>query len=380
MRLLYLHYGPQSGVTASMARALADLGEEVLLANPTERFLYQLRPGLKIPNPRPAAVRGVAEAIRAHGARWKAGYLHTRYAFDHLSALAAQAVRRARPDAVLQAGVLFGTGAAPGAPVFLYLDHTWALSERYPALPGLPPPPAYDPAWRAREEAVYRHAAGIFTMSEPVRRSLRDDYGVDPARVQVVGAGPNVTPGPSDLGLAREARILFVGRTFGPKGGPALLEAFAALRRARPALRLDLVTADPPGALPAGATAHGLLGREALARRYATAAVLAHPTLREAFGLVLLEAMAFALPVVASGIEAIPEVVEAGETGLLVPPGDAAALAGALGALLDDPPRARRMGEAGRARALARYGWERAAAAVVDEVRRATGRAEAAAG
>src|SRR5512143_3373886 len=123
MRLLYLHYGPQSGVTASVTAALAASGAEVLLANPTERFLYQLVPGWKIPNPRPVVIRAVAEALRTHGPRWKTYYLHTRFAFDHLSALAGHAIRTAAPDAVIQAGVLFSPGLQLEVPYHLYLDH-----------------------------------------------------------------------------------------------------------------------------------------------------------------------------------------------------------------------------------------------------------------
>lgn len=366
MRLLYIHYGPQSGVTASITAALAASGAEVLLANPTERFLYQLVPGWKLPNPRPVVLRAVAEALRAHGPRWKPYYLHTRFAFDHLSALAGQAIRAAAPDAVIQAGVLFSPGRRPAVPYHLYLDHTRAIAERYAPAPGLAPPVAHEAGWRARERAVYRGAAAIFTMSEFVRRSLVEDYGVDPARVRVVGAGPNVTPGPSEQGRAREPLVLFVGRSFVPKGGPELLEAFARVRRAHPGARLALVSSSAPATLPGGATFHGLLDKEGLARLYASASVFALPTRREAFGLSFLEAMAFGVPVVGSRLEAIPEIVADGETGLLVPPGDPAALAAALSALLSDPARARRMGAAGRARVAERFSWRRAAGAMLD--------------
>jgi glycosyltransferase involved in cell wall biosynthesis len=154
-----------------------------------------------------------------------------------------------------------------------------------------------------------------------------------------------------------------------PKGGPELLEAFRTVRRDHPAARLWIVSSSAPAALPEGAEFLGLLGKEALARRYATASVFALPTLREAFGLSLVEAMSFALPVVATRLEAIPEIVADGETGLLVPPREPAALAAALGALLADPARARRMGNAGRARAAARFGWARAADAMLDTFR-----------
>src|SRR5207302_819758 len=72
----------------------------------------------------------------------------------------------------------------------------------------------------------------------------------------------------------------------------------------------------------------------------------------------LLEYMAAGRPIVASAVGAAPELIEDGVHGLLVPPGDAGALARALAALLDDPGRARRLGEAARARAEACYGRE----------------------
>jgi alpha-maltose-1-phosphate synthase len=369
MRLLYLHYGPQSGVTSSISASLAAAGVEVLHANPLENFLWQLRPGSKIPNLRPAPIRAFLEAVRAHGARWKAYWCHTTFAFDHLSALAGEAIRSSRPDAVLQAGVLFSPGRFPLVPYHLYLDHTRAIAERYEPLPGLAAPVRFDPAWRAREQAVYRGAAGIFTMSEFVRGSLVRDYGVDPGRVHVTGAGPNVVPAAGEPAAPREKAILFVGRNFVPKGGPTLLEAFRRVRGVHPDAQLWIVSRDAPADLPDGAVCHGLLPREELARLYARASVFALPTLREAFGLSFVEAMAFALPVVATRVEAIPEIVSDGETGLLVPPGDADSLARALADLLGDPVRARLLGTAGRLRATERLGWDRAAARMLAVLR-----------
>lgn len=368
MRLLYLHYGPQSGVTAAVSRALAAAGVQVLLANPMERFLWALRPGSKLPNLRPASIRAFVESVRRHGRDWKAFWCHTTFAFDHLSALAAEAIRRARPDAVLQSGVLFGPGRFPEVPYHLYLDHTRAIAERYAPDPDLLPPMPANGAWRAREQAVYRGAAAIFTMSEFVRRSLASDYGVDAGRVHVVGAGPNVAPGAGPP-PPREKAILFVGRSFVPKGGPALVEAYRALRLAHPDARLWIVAESAPARLPDGAVFHGPLAGAALRALFARASVFALPTRREAFGLVLLEAMAFGLPVVASRLEAIPEIVSDGETGLLVPPGDTAALARALSDLLSDPVRARLLGAAGRARVAERFGWERAVARMLAVMR-----------
>jgi phosphatidylinositol alpha-mannosyltransferase len=78
---------------------------------------------------------------------------------------------------------------------------------------------------------------------------------------------------------------------------------------------------------------------------------------QESFGIVLVEAMAAGLPVVASDIEGYREVVRRGIDGLLVPPGDPAALAGAIRRVLAEPNLARRLSEAGRARA-GQFSWE----------------------
>lgn len=370
MRLLYLHYGPQSGVTAAVTRALAAAGLDLVRTNPTERFLWQLRPGSRIPNPRPAALRAFAEALRHHGRLWKEYWVHTPWAFDHLSEVAGEAIRREAPDAILQAGVLFGPGRAPARPYHLYVDHTRAIAERYAPAPGLLRPLPFDPAWRAREERVYRGATTIFSMSAFAARSLVLDYGVDPERVRVVGAGPNVAPvAPLAPRAAPDPAILFVGRSFAPKGGPDLVLAFREVRRRHPRAALWIVSQDRPPSLPEGAVFHGPLGPDALSALLARASLFALPTRREAFGLVFLEAMAFGLPVVATAVEAVPEIVVQGETGLLVPPGDPAALAEACAALLGDPARARRMGEAGRARVALRFGWDRAAARMLDVLR-----------
>jgi glycosyltransferase involved in cell wall biosynthesis len=87
--------------------------------------------------------------------------------------------------------------------------------------------------------------------------------------------------------------------------------------------------------------------------------VFAMPSIWEGFGLVLLEAMAAARPIVASRVATIPEVVIDGETGLLVPPGDPLALADALSQLADQPALARRLGEAGRERLRVHFSLEK---------------------
>jgi glycosyltransferase involved in cell wall biosynthesis len=86
--------------------------------------------------------------------------------------------------------------------------------------------------------------------------------------------------------------------------------------------------------------------------------VLAHPALRDPFPLSLLEGMALERPIVASAVGGIPEMLVDGESGVLVPPGDPAALAAALGDLLGDGPKRVRLGAGARERLVTRFSLE----------------------
>jgi glycosyltransferase involved in cell wall biosynthesis len=101
---------------------------------------------------------------------------------------------------------------------------------------------------------------------------------------------------------------------------------------------------------------------------YRRAELLVHPARWEGFGLALLEAMLAGLPVVATRVSSIPEIVADGETGVLVEPDDAAALARAIASVLDEP---RGLGAAGRARARAEFSVERMARRTLDVYARA---------
>src|SRR5207244_10698868 len=121
-----------------------------------------------------------------------------------------------------------------------------------------------------------------------------------------------------------------------------------------------------------GVVAPGRVDEATLDALYRGAAALAVPARSEGFGLPALEAMARGCPVVASDAGALPEVV--GDAGLLVPPGDADALAGALGRLLDDDALAASLGAAGHRRA-ATFTWSACTAAHVAAYRAALGTA-----
>jgi phosphatidylinositol alpha-mannosyltransferase len=167
--------------------------------------------------------------------------------------------------------------------------------------------------------------------------------------------------------LAPGRRLLFVNRLDPRKGFPVLVQAFEALARTHPDVRLivagDGADRQAVDALAPGPRARvdmlGALPHEQLPPYHAACDVFVSPAMgSESFGIVLLEAMAAGLPVVASDIAGYREVVRHGVEGLLVPPGDAAGVARAIARILDDPPLSKRLAEAGRARAR-HFSWDR---------------------
>jgi glycosyltransferase involved in cell wall biosynthesis len=182
--------------------------------------------------------------------------------------------------------------------------------------------------------------------------------------------------------------VLFVGRLSSEKGAHTLLDALGPLRRRHPDATCVIVgpdwgpirkvrpASDAIAALDRDYVEHlhrlaaphadrvvftGPVPNTELPLYHAIADVLAAPSLLEAFGIPPVEAAAAGLPVVAAATGGLVETVVPGRTGLLVPPGDPAALAAALAALLADPARARALGTAGRERVLADFTWDRVA-------------------
>lgn len=363
LSIAYVHYGWQSGVTSAVARALLDRGHDLRLVSATGA-LEPRDPVTRRPRPRPDILLHLAIACARFGRqglehRWNTGYAFDRHARD--AGLALRALRPA-PQIVLQNGALFGPGDPPPFPYVLLLDHTRALAEASPGwrAAGVPPPLRYGAGWFAREAAVYRGASALATFSANAARSLVGDYGVDPERVHVVGAGANVFP---DTAPRRDdgQTVTFVGYDFERKGGRVLLEAMALLRRRLSRARLLVAGAPRVERVPERVAFLGPVEAQELPALFAQSTVFALPTLQEPFGLAFLDAMACGLPCVGTRVEAVPEIVRDGETGLLVPPGDPVALADALERLLADPARARAMGARGRARVFASGLWSHVA-------------------
>ncbi len=262
-------------------------------------------------------------------------------------------------DLIFQLQTLFAPGLDPTRPYAIYTDNTYTQTERiYPAWAPLGKRAAS--AWRELEQTTFRNARVVFGMSKWVCEAIVSDYGCEPERVIPVGAGANsIATGVEKKAYARRI-ALFVGNKFELKGVPTLLEAWSIVRERLPDAMLWIVGVDPRGPEANWPTVEWfgyVSDRQQLEQLYDDASLFVLPTQFEAFGHAVVEAMGSALPCVTSNVGALPELVEDGVTGLLVPPREPEALAEALIELLSDSARAEAMGQAGYAKVLAELTW-----------------------
>lgn len=256
-----------------------------------------------------------------------------------------------------------------GASYAIYTDNTMAVTERmWPEHAPVARSQIRD--WIDYETRVCRQAQAVLTFSEFARSSVIDDYGCPPECVAAVGAGANQLARDVEDREHALARALFVGNEFERKGGEVLLSAWRLVRKQLP--DAELAIAGPargrPSGLPPGVSWLGRLDRAQLEDQYRSATVFVMPSLFEAWGHVFVEAMGYGLPCVGSDCCAMPEIIEDGVTGILVPPGEPEPLASALAGLLGDPAMAAAMGRAGHATVLATLTWDRVADRVVSRL------------
>ncbi|MFK4100413.1 glycogen synthase [Streptomyces sp. NPDC019531] len=233
------------------------------------------------------------------------------------------------------------------------------------------------------ERTAIESADAVIAVSGAMREDILGCYpALDPAKVHIVHNGIDTTLYRPDhgtdvldrVGLDRDRPfVLFVGRITRQKGVPHLLRA---VRDIDPAAQVVLCAGAPDTPEidrefrelfeELSRVREGvhwipqMLPRPEVIQLLTHAAVFVCPSVYEPLGIVNLEAMACGTPVVASRVGGIPEVVDDGRTGLLVPVDDAfeEGLARALDSVIGDPATARRMGEAGRERAVGEFGWD----------------------
>ncbi|WP_018874160.1 TIGR03088 family PEP-CTERM/XrtA system glycosyltransferase [Thioalkalivibrio sp. ALJ1] len=290
-------------------------------------------------------------------------------------------LRRLRPDIVhssnLAALECQPVAALSGVPARVHAEHGWDMAD----LDGTNP--KYRRLRRWLSPWVHRHV----TVSAHLARYLTDVARIPTERVQHIVNGVDTERFTADLtapSSAPECRVIgTVGRLAPVKDQVTLVQAFALLRARMPeqfpSLRLVLIGDGPEaGKLRALVAELGIEDQTSLPgncsempEQLRELDLFVLPSLAEGIPVTVLEAMATGLPVVASRVGGLPELVEDGVNGTLISPGDAEALSVVLAAYVADPERARREGQAARQRAVETFGLPRmvdAYAALYQEV------------
>ncbi len=235
-------------------------------------------------------------------------------------------------------------------------------------------------AFLTMQKRVSRRIPKIITVSECSKRDIGREFHLPLERFRVVPNGINADYFYPLDGVKRADDLLLVTNSADTplKGLRYLLEAVAEIHRER---EIRLVVIGKPktdgvierlvAELSLGDAVRftGRISQEEFARYYAEATMAVIPSLYEGFGMPAGEAMACGVPVISTSGGALPEVV--GDAGILVPPADKPALREAILALLNDPERRRRLGEAGLARVKNSLTWRHAAQKTVEVYREA---------
>ncbi|MGH8140714.1 MAG: glycosyltransferase family 4 protein [Steroidobacteraceae bacterium] len=337
----------------SIERMLAEAFPEFEIENFSVVEIARKHRSWIVPNLWHVAAQYGPALVRGHTSL-RLAYFTTTYAFKKLHEAMRPFIQVGRHAFSFQMQSLYDT-SVPGVPHFIYTDHTHLSNLHYPDFDRrlLRPPP-----WVALERTVYENATGIFTRSSDVAADLTSFYGIAKDKIECVYAGSNVNVGNPGLPDYTRQRILFVGIDWPRKGGPELIEAFQRLLKAYPNAHLTIagahITLDVPNC-----TVLGEVSAQELARHYSQASIFCLPTRREPFGIAFVEAMMHRLPIVATRVGAVPDMVEDGVNGYLVEPGDVDGIEQALGKLLADPNLCQALGQRGYDGAADRYTWPR---------------------
>jgi glycosyltransferase involved in cell wall biosynthesis len=198
---------------------------------------------------------------------------------------------------------------------------------------------------------VFQNAARILPWSNWTRNSLVEDYGISPEKIEVIPPGVDINMWrPECNANDNRVRILFVGTNFYRKGGDLLVEACRTLPAGT--FELILVTTSKVPQEPWITTYNNLKpNSEELIQLYNCSDIFVLPTKGEAFGIAAVEACSAGLPVIATNIGGLPDIIVDNENGFLISIGAKEELCNRLHRLIDDPHLRFKMGEAGRVRA-----------------------------
>ncbi len=358
-KILYFRVWPHHPIDQTVPRVLADALPEFQIDIVTLADVIKSRPCILLVNALITLWQYGLETLRGRK-KLREAFWRTTFIFRWVKRWASNYAANSPGDYAFsfQFQSLFDT-RVPGLTHFVYTDHTHLENLNYP---GFDVAKLYPARWLALETQVYRNADRVFSRSDNITRSLIEQYDCAAEKIACVYGGANVRVEPGDLENDdyRNKRILFVGADWERKGGPDLLQAFAIVLKEVPDAQLVIVGVSPDTNIQ-NCTVVGRIPAEELPRYFKQASIFCLPTHLEPFGVVVIEAMTYKLPVVTTRIGAFTERVEEGKSGFLVEPGDVDAIAKSLIALLKDPQLCKAFGERGYNTMMDRFNWENTA-------------------
>lgn len=243
-------------------------------------------------------------------------------------------------------------------PLFVALDATFtqlAQSRWFGEPPASSLGPKLISAIIRKERALFERADAVLPWSEAPSKSLVEDYNVNASRIKPLPPSVEMTsPRPAQRNSV--PRALFMGADFKRKGGHALLDAFRSFRGE---MELDLVTESETTPTPGVRVHHRIRARSPEWRAlWNEADLFIFPSQLETFGIVLVEALTFGVPVISSRAGAAAEILAGGNAGILLDKTDADSIAAGIDAFLADRPAADARAALGRKRAEAEYNLE----------------------
>jgi glycosyltransferase involved in cell wall biosynthesis len=260
-------------------------------------------------------------------------------------------------DLIYQDGAMFMPGWIPKAPYVSYHDSNVILSAKgKPYSQGAHYTKRNLDRTVQQEKMVYQNASLVFSMSDWLKRSLIEDFGIPEEKIITVYAGTNLEV--EDFEKCYDGRtILFVGRNFERKGGKTLLEAFKLVRKEIKDATLITIGSTLNIDLEGVQTLGPIKDKNELTKYFQQASIFALPSLYEPFGIVFAEAFAYKTPCVGTNICAMPEIIEEGKGGFVVPVNDHKMLAKRIIEILRNKNLAREMGNYGFKKAKTMFNW-----------------------
>lgn len=356
-----------SGTVKNIAEALGRQGFSIVGVNPRstlyERLWFLVRYQAGLLRCRPSLARLAAQIRLLRGAD-RSDFLRTRSSRMRQAERLRSKARSASVHRVLHMSNMSLPLDDDDLEHYLVCDSTWHsliinldTRHRFPA--------RYSSYFEELERLCFARVSHFFPLARYVADDLEGHYGIDPARITVVGSGRgHMEPyfGEKDY---HAQRVLFAARVrFEEKGGSLLVDAFRLALQRIPDLHLTLVGASGQEHLLAktrNLTVLPHVSAQELEQLFREATLFAMPAPAEPWGLVYLEALASKTPILGVRRNALPELAGDGRFGFIADEPEPEAIAEALVSAFSDPQRLRRMGEDGQRHCLATYSWDRVA-------------------